>query len=58
MAKELDKARSDSDQCRQRLGDAAFMARAPKAEIDKIKARSEECGGKISRLTAILEELG
>jgi valyl-tRNA synthetase len=58
MAKELDKARGDSAQCEQRLGDAAFLARAPKAEIDKIKARSEDCGGKITRLTAILEELG
>jgi valyl-tRNA synthetase len=57
MAKELEKAKSDSAQCLARLNDPAFVARAPRAEIDKITVRSEETAGKISRLTAILEEL-
>jgi len=57
LAKELEKARSDSEQSLQRLNDPAFVSRAPRAEIDKIKARSEEMSGKISRLTVILEEL-
>jgi len=34
-----------------------FTPPAPKAGTDKIQARSEEMSGKISRLTAILEEL-
>jgi valyl-tRNA synthetase len=57
LAKELEKARKDSEQCLQRLGDKTFMDRAPKAEIEKIQARSEETSGKVSRLAAILEEL-
>jgi len=57
IAKELDKARKDSEQCLGRLNDPAFVARAPRSEIAKIKARSEDTSGKISRLTAILEEL-
>jgi len=57
LAKDLEKARKDSEQCLARLGDKTFMDRAPRAEVDKIKARSEETSGKISRLTAILEEL-
>ncbi|MBI4350057.1 MAG: valine--tRNA ligase [Elusimicrobia bacterium] len=57
LAKELEKARKDGEQALSRLNDPAFTAHAPKAEVEKIKARSEEMSGKISRLTAILEEL-
>ncbi len=57
LAKELERARGDSEQALRRLNDPAFVSRAPRAEIDKIKARSEELSGKVSRLTAILEEL-
>ncbi len=57
LAKELEKARADGEQCARRLEDRTFMERAPKAEVEKIKARSEDCGGRIDRLTKILEEL-
>ena len=57
LAKELERARKDSDQCLERLKDPAFAAHAPAAEVEKIKARSSETAGRISRLAAILEEL-
>ncbi|MEK7721548.1 MAG: class I tRNA ligase family protein, partial [Elusimicrobiota bacterium] len=57
LDRELEKTRKDSEQSLQRLNDPAFTAHAPRAEVEKIKARSEEMSGKISRLTVILEEL-
>ncbi|MEI7528109.1 MAG: valine--tRNA ligase [Elusimicrobiota bacterium] len=58
LEKELDRARKDSAQCQQRLSDPAFAAHAPAAEVEKIKTRAAETAGRISRFTAILEELG
>ena len=57
LEKELERARQDSAQCLERLKDPAFAAHAPTAEVEKIKARSSDLTGKVSRLTAILEEL-
>ncbi len=57
LTKELEKARKDNEQCLGRLNDPAFVARAPRAETEKINARAVETAGKISRLTVILEEL-
>ncbi|OGR58887.1 MAG: valine--tRNA ligase [Elusimicrobia bacterium GWC2_51_8] len=57
LAKELERVRAESAQCLVRLNDPSFAARAPAAEVEKIKARSKDSAGRISRLTIILEEL-
>ena len=57
LEKELERAHKDSAQCAERLKDPAFAAHAPAAEVEKIKTRSLDTAGKISRLTTILEEL-
>ncbi|HAH32113.1 MAG TPA: valine--tRNA ligase [Elusimicrobia bacterium] len=57
LAKELERVRLESAQCLVRLNDPLFSAHATAAVVETIKARSSDAAGKISRLTAILEEL-
>lgn len=50
LAKELQNAEQEIERCRKNLANENFVSRAPKAEVDKMKARLGEAQVKVERL--------
>ena len=58
LTKERDKAQADLDVQRKKLGNESFVAKAPAAVVDTVKAREAELVETIARLTERIAALG
>ena len=57
LTKDLAAAEKEAGQCRGKLANEAFLAKAPAPVVDKIRARLAAAEAELSRLDAALEAL-